>query len=200
MNFRLNDNICNNMYQSIKGYAQQLYYLAEEGIQQAYKDGAQYWYVDGSFPEEYPDQWTKERIDSLVKKINEYNITPLFHGNFKAPLSSDITHVREVGIKTVIAEIDLAAELSAPLILHGGVIVEPRLVIKAKKIALDNYIRSLDVIVSYAERKNVQILLENLSNYKNHRPFHYIFTTPEEYKYVFDRIDDNVYFFRSEER
>ena len=40
------------------------------------------------------------------------------------------------------------------------------------------------------------ILLENLSNYKNYRPFHYIFTTAEEYKYVFDRISaGHVHFF-----
>lgn len=180
----------------ITAYAQQHYFLAEQGIMQAKKDEANYWYIDGSLPEEYPENWSDQRITSLVKQIHTYDIKPIFHGNFKLPLSSDVFEVREIAVKKVLAEVDLSAELSAPLIIHGGAIVEPRLVIKAKKEALDNYLNSLDIIVSYAEKKGVTILLENLSNYKNYRPFHYIFTTAEEYKYVFDRIGANhVHFF-----
>lgn len=52
-------------------YAQQLYLLAEAGIHQAKKDNAQYWYVDGSFPEEYPNLWSDKRIASLNKLIHE---------------------------------------------------------------------------------------------------------------------------------
>lgn len=123
-------------------------------------------------------------------------VKPIFHGNFKAPLATDIEEVRKKSVENVYMEIDLAAELDAPLIIHGGAIVEPRLVIKAKKDALDHYVRSLEAIVNYAQQKNVVILLENLSNYKNYRPFHYIFTTPDEYRYVFERIgDDHVKFF-----
>lgn len=178
------------------GYAQQLYLLAEEGIHQAKKDNAQYWYVDGSFPEEYPNLWTEERIAGLNKLIDTLAVKPIFHGNFKAPLASDIEEVRKKSVDNVYAEIDLAANLKAPLIIHGGAIVEPRLVIKAKKNALDHYVRSLEAIVTYAQQKNVLILLENLSNYKNYRPFHYIFTLLEEYRYVFERIqDEHVKFF-----
>ena len=180
----------------ITAYAQQHYFLAEQGIVQAKQDGANYWYIDISLPDEYPENWSTHRIISLLQQINAYDIKPILHGNFKLPLAADVLEVRESAVKKTLAEIDLSAELSAPLILHGGAIVEPRLVIKAKKEALDNYLRSLDTIVSYADKKGVPILLENLSNYKNYRPFHYIFTTPEEYKYVFDRIgDEHVHFF-----
>jgi len=137
----------------ITAYAQQHYFLAEQGIAQAKKDGANYWYIDGSLPEEYPENWSNQRITSLVQQIQTYDIKPVFHGNFKLPLSSDVLEVREMAVKKVLSEIDLSAELSAPLIIHGGAIVEPRLVIKAKKEALDNYLRSLDIIVSYAEKK-----------------------------------------------
>lgn len=184
------------MNQFATAYAQQLYLFAEEGIQQAKKDGADYWYIDGSFPEEYPQLWSDQRIHELNELIHELQVKPIFHGNFKAPLASDVEAIRQVAVENVFAEIDLAAKLSAPLIIHGGAIVEPRLVIKAKKEALDAYLRSLELIVNYAKKKNVMILLENLSNYLNYRPFHYIFTTPDEYRYVFDRIkDDNVKFF-----
>ncbi len=172
----------------ISAFAQQHYHLAEPGIIQAKTDKADFWYIDGSLTEEYPSNWSVLRISSLVQQINAYNIKPIFHGNFKLPLSSDILSIREMAIKEVLAEIDLAKELSACIIVHGGAIVEPRLVIKAKKKALDSYIKSLEIIVSYAEKKRVTVLLENLSNYKNYRPFHYIFTTPDEYRYVFERI------------
>jgi len=177
-------------------YAQQLYLLAEEGAVQAHKDNAQYWYVDGSFPEEYLENWSDERIANLNKLINDLQVKPIFHGNFKAPLASDVEGVRKSSVENVFVEIDLAAKISAPLIIHGGAIVEPRLVIKAKKDALDHYLKSLEEIVAYAKQKNVTILLENLSNYLNYRPFHYIFTTPNEYRYVFEKItDDHVKFF-----
>lgn len=181
---------------SITGYAQQQYFLAEQGLLQARNDGANYWYIDGSFPEEYPGNWSDERIKLLNQQVLLYNIKPIFHGNFKLPLASDVSEVREAAVRKVLSEVDLSSELDAPLIIHGGAIVEPRLVIKAKKEALDNYLRSLENIVSYAEKKKVTILLENLSNYKNYRPFHYIFTTADEYRYVFDRIGaENVHFF-----
>lgn len=173
----------------IQAYAQQHYLLAEQGLLQAKEDGANYWYIDGSLPEEYPDQWSDARIAALIQQIAEHNIKPIFHGNFKLPLSADVETVRQEAVKQVLAECNLAARLGAPLIIHGGAIVEPRLVIKAKKQALDNYLRSLNVIADYAERQNITILLENLSNYKHYRPFHYIFTTPEEYQYILERID-----------
>ncbi|HSW68539.1 MAG TPA: sugar phosphate isomerase/epimerase family protein [Gammaproteobacteria bacterium] len=180
----------------ITAYAQQHYYWAERGIIQASEDGANYWYIDGSLPGEYPEKWSIQRIASLNKMIRQYNVKPIFHGNFKLPLAADVLQVRERAVRSVFDEVDLCSELSAPLILHGGVIVEPRLVIKAKKDALDNYLRSIEFIVEYAREKNVTVLLENLSNYKNYRPFHYIFTTPEEYKYVLDRIgDEHVHLF-----
>ena len=184
------------MTEFVTAYAQQLYLLAEEGAVQAKKDGATYWYIDGSFPEEYPEHWPDERITALNKLTQELAVKPIFHGNFKVSLASDVEQVRQAAVAHVLKEVDLAAKLSAPLIIHGGAIVEPRLVIKAKKDALDQYVRSLETIVAYAKQKNVTILLENLSNYKNYRPFHYIFTTPDEYRYVFERIgDEHVKFF-----
>ncbi len=183
------------MYQTITGYAQQLYLFAEAGLEQAKLDGSHYWYIDGSLLEEYPKHWPEKRLETLCKRMEEYKIKALFHGNFKVPLSSDIQEVRESAIRYVFSEIDICSILKAPIILHGGAIVEPRLVLKAKRLSIDHYLRSLEVIAKYAEQKKVTILLENLSNYKHYRPFHYIFTTPEEYQYIFDRLDENVRFF-----
>jgi L-ribulose-5-phosphate 3-epimerase len=180
----------------VTGYAEQFYLIAEEGLIQACKDQADYWYIDGSLPSEYPDQWDAARIKTLKQQIDQSTAKPIFHGNFKLPLSSDVEEVRRISVKKVYEEIDLSAALSATLIIHGGSIVEPRLVTKAKQTGLENYLKSIDEIASYALSKGVVVLLENLSNYLNYRPFHYIFTTPAEYEYVFSQIEyENVFFF-----
>ena len=145
----------------VSGYAEQYYLTTEEGLDQAILDKADYWYIDGSLPSEYPLNWISQRIDALNAKIEQFNVKPVFHGNFKLPLSSDVESVREISVQNVYREIDLSAELSAPLIVHGGAIVEPRLVIKAKKDGLSAYLKSIDSILTYATKKKVTILCLN---------------------------------------
>lgn len=142
-----------------------------------------------------PD-WSSERIENLNNLIKKYNVQPIFHGNFKAPLGSDVDYLREAAVTYVKQEIDIAAKIGAPLVIHGGGIVEPKKIVLAKQKALDNYILSIKELAEYAAEKSVDIYLENLSNYKHYRPFHYVFTHMEEYDYVFNKIDHkNVYFF-----
>lgn len=180
----------------VTAYAQQQYLLAEEGIEQARIDQANMWYIDASLVEEYPKNWSSNRIDTLLKNIDNYKIKPLLHGNFKLPLASDVSEVRQAAIEIACQEVELASRLDAPLIIHGGAIVEPRMVRAAKRKALDDYLRSLDVIINKAAKKGVLILLENLSNYMNYRPFHYIFTTPDEFRYTLERVKcENVKLF-----
>ncbi len=91
-------------------------------------------------------------------------------------------------------EIDLASNFAAPVIIHGSVIVEPRLIIKSKQKAIENFLHSVNQITGYAKKKNVEIYIENLSNYVNYRPFHYIFTTADEFRYIFDNVKDAKFF------
>lgn len=173
----------------VKGYALQTYSSAEEGIKIAAQNDYQYWYIDGSLEGEMPNYWNAERVDEMLQSIDTLSVKPIYHGNFKVPLASDMEELRAVAVAYTKKEIDLAAELTAPLIIHGGGIVEPRLVQKAKKQGLENYLRSIDELQTYARKKNVEIFLENLSNYKKYRPFHYIFTHAEEFDYVLARTD-----------
>jgi L-ribulose-5-phosphate 3-epimerase len=171
-------------------YAQQQYLSAEEGILCAKNENCDYWYIDGSIDSEIPEHWTKKRIDGLLKLIEAYSVKPIFHGNFKSPLASDVDEVRKASIAYTKKEIDLASWLNAPLILHGGVVVEPRLVRKVKKIALENYLCSVSELLEYAQKREVPLYLENLCNYKNYKPFHYIFTHMEEIEYILTRLAD----------
>ena len=177
------------------GFASQNYLLAEEGILYAYQNNSNYWYIDISLLEEHPDKWTTDRISGLLNLIAQYQVFPIVHGNFKVPLASDVELLREASVEYVKKEIDFAKKLNAPLIIHGSVIVEPRLVKKTKKIALDQFIVSLETLLSYAKKQGVTLYLENLSNYTRYLPFHYIFTTPEEVLRVIERIPEIKLFF-----
>lgn len=172
----------------VQGTVLNAYLHAEEGLKHAQAHGCSHWYVDGSLDSEMPSTWTEVRIDALNRMIQETGVRPVFHGNYRAPLSTDIEVVRTAAVASVLQEIDVCAKLHAPLILHGGAIVEPRLVESAKVRALDKFVESLLEIERYARSKQVELWLENLSNYTKYRPFHYIFTKLNEFKYVFDRI------------
>lgn len=170
-------------------FSLQNYVIAEKGFNLAQDNNYQSWYIDCSLNSDTPSQWNKKRISQLRKLIKSARMKPLIHGNFKIPLASDIDELRLSAVKYTKKEIKLAAALEAPLILHGGAIVEPRLIIKAKRKALNNYLQSLITLKVYADKLNVPLYLENLSNYKYYRPFHYIFTHDEEFQYILDRID-----------
>lgn len=183
-------NISNPRPPFVLGYALQEYFSAEEGILAAKKANYSHWYIDGSLESDVPNQWNSHRIDALLHQMEQYHITPLFHGNFKAPLASDVQELRQAAIAYTKKEIDLASVLQAPIILHGGAIVEPRLVNKLKREALENYLDTLYILSEYAYKRNVRIYLENLSNYKHYKPFHYIFTHIEEFDYILPRIPE----------
>lgn len=178
----------------VSAYAQQQYLSAEEGIVSAKKEQCDYWYIDGSLDSEMPNNWTKKRVDNLRTLIECYDVKPIFHGNFKSPLSSDVEEIRQAAVAYTKKEIDLAYWLNAPLILHGGAVVEPRLIRKVKQIALENYLLSVSELFEYAHKKEVDLYLENLCNYKYYKPFHYIFTHLEEIEYILTKIS-GVYLF-----
>ena len=178
----------------VTSYALQEYHSAEDGIAAAKNALYTHWYIDGSLEENLPDKWDNKRIASLQEKIKKFNIKPIFHGNFKVPLASDVPLLRQSAIEYVKKEIDLAACFNAPIIIHGGAIVEPRLITRAKKTALENYLNSILILVEYSQNKNIEVYLENLSNYKDYKPFHYIFTHLDEFEYILDRVHSVKFF------
>jgi len=186
-----------NLLPFMTGLAHQKYQKAEDGIKDAFYSGCSHWYIDGSLHTDMVINWSDERIENMRQMIEKYLCKPIFHGNFKAPLASDVTTFSTAAIAYVKQEIDLCARLNCPLIIHGGAIVEPRAVLLAKRLGLKNFLQALEELSVYADSKQVDIYLENLSNYKYYRPFHYLFTNFDEYVYIFDNIScmNNVFFF-----
>lgn len=174
--------------------ALQEYKSSENSVESAFKHDFSHAYFDLSLRTERLANWTDGRIQNIKDLLLEYNIKPIFHGNFKAPLASDLGAMREAAVSYVKREIDLASKFSAPLIVHGGTIVEPRKVEDAKNLAIKRFLLSIKELKEYASQKNVELWVENLSNYTKNHPFYYIFTTPGEFRYIFSEIPSLKFF------
>lgn len=169
--------------------ALQDYLAAEVGLQTAMTQGYSHWYIDGSLEGEGPADFTVERIAALNEIIAATGVKPVFHGNFKAPLGSDVDALAASALDYVKKEVDVCASLGgAPLIVHGGGVVEPRLVKKARERGLNRLITNLRELVAYGKERGVEIWLENLCNYTRFHPFYYICTTEDEVERVLDSV------------
>jgi L-ribulose-5-phosphate 3-epimerase len=173
-----------------KNIAIQSYLPAEEGLIVAYDNGYTHWYIDLSLPCDALEQWSTKRVKCLADDMDIKNISPIIHGNFNAPLSSNIPILREAAVSYVKRELELAAQFSAPVIIHGGAIVEPRLVTAAKRSAIDNFVKSIKELYEYGTELGVRVWVENLSNYTNNHPFYYIFSTRSEFRYVLEKCPE----------
>jgi len=183
----------NSSINFVDGFALQSYLQAEEGLIYAANHKYDYWYVDGSIHSDFIDKWNDERIENLLAAIQTHNVKPIFHGNFKVPLSSDVEILRLCAIDYIKKEIDICEKFKCPLIIHGSAVIEPRKIVSVKKLALNNLINSLEILQEYAKLKNVELWLENLSNYPNYKPFHYIGTTIDEFSYILEKIKISLF-------
>lgn len=180
----------------ITAAAQQDYLKAEDGILKAAEQGYSHWYIDGSLPGERPGDWNYQRIRTLNEMIATVGVKPIYHGNFKAPLGSDVPELGRSALEYIKREVDLSAAIGgAPVIVHGGGIVEPRRVIEARRSGLSMLIKNVAELVEYARQQNVEIWLENLSNYTRFHPFYYVCVTEDEYAEVLDSVPGLKSFF-----
>jgi len=186
----VNEKVISNIPIFMTGAGIQQYHRAEEGVVFAAQEGYTHWYIDGAKYHDRASKWSKHRIMNLLDLIKTYNVTPIYHGSFKNPLASDVPELRRGASDYLRQEIDIAAELSAPLIVHAGGIVEPRNVKNAKKRGLDGFIESLNDVLGYAKSAGVTLWLENLCNYQKFHPFYYIMTNIDEYRYVLNELPD----------
>lgn len=176
--------------------AQQDYLDAESGLARALQQGYSHWYVDGSLHGERPEDFPPARLDALLERMQQTGMRPIYHGNFKSPLGSDVPALAAAALHYACREVDVCARLGgAPLIVHGGGVVEPRLVADVRQAGLDQLIANLRALVAYAAARGVEVWLENLSNYTRFHPFYYICTTPDEIATVLEQVPGLHLFF-----
>ena len=185
-----------------EGIATQEYLIAEEGALKAYEEGCSHWYVDLSLPSDHTHEWPPQRRAALLSLAERLQIRPILHGNFRAPVATELPEVR-AGVRAYLREeIRLAHDLGAPLIIHGGSIVDPRPTESARWSALNRFLALLEEIATEAGEYGVPVWLENLSHYPRFKPFAYVFTRYADFvtarqqlpnlKYIFDLGHANV--------
>ncbi|MFD5031986.1 TIM barrel protein [Streptomyces sp. NPDC058405] len=173
------------------GVAVQRYLSAEEGLTAARAEGCSHWYVDASLMSDMPHCWSAERRRSLAAAAADQGLSPILHGNFRAPLASEIPEVRAASLQYVRSEIELAARIEATsLVIHGGAFVEPRPTKAHRDAALERFFSVLSEVVREATEKGVDVWLENLSYYPKYRPFSYVFTRDMDFAAAMDAIPD----------
>ncbi|MFJ6135265.1 sugar phosphate isomerase/epimerase family protein [Kitasatospora sp. NPDC092286] len=166
----------------VAGVAVQRYLAAEDGLTAAHEEGCSHWYIDASLLSDMPHNWSESRARNLVAAAAEHGLAPLLHGNFRAPLASEIPEIQAASLQYLRREIDLAARLEATaLIVHGGAFVEPRPTKAQRDAALERFLSLLSVVVREAGERGVTVWLENLSYYPKYRPFSYVFTRESDF-------------------
>lgn len=164
------------------GVAAQRYLSAEQGLVDAHREGCSHWYIDASVAGDMPDDWDEHRRTELVAAAAELGLSPIIHGNFRAPLATEIPELQEATLAYLRREIDLAARLKATsLMIHGGAHVEPRPTKAHRDQAMERFLRLLAIVVKEAAARGVEIWLENLSYYPKYRPFSYVFTREADF-------------------
>jgi L-ribulose-5-phosphate 3-epimerase len=184
------------------GIAVQEYLTAEDGAIHAYEDGCSHWYVDMSLPSDHAHEWTPQRLRALRKTADTLGLTPIIHGNFRAPLATEIPEIKAGVVAYLTAELTLAGELGAPLIVHGGALVDPRPTESGRWSALQRFIVMMENTLPIANNLGVEVWVENLSHYPRLRPFTYVFTRYTDFvgvhehlpavKFIFDVGHANV--------
>ncbi|HET6355443.1 sugar phosphate isomerase/epimerase family protein [Streptomyces sp.] len=177
------------------GIATQEYLTAEEGAIRAHEEECTHWYVDMSLPSDHAHEWPRPRRRSLAKLADGLGVRPIVHGNFRAPLSTEIPEVA-VGILAYLeTELQLASDLGAPLIVHGGALVDPRPTESGRWSALQRFLRILEQALVVAEGLGVEVWVENLSHYPRFRPFTYVFTRYADFVTVRDYLPETAFIF-----
>ncbi|GAA4627237.1 hypothetical protein GCM10023196_038630 [Actinoallomurus vinaceus] len=177
------------------GIAAQEYLSAEEGAARAHEHGCTHWYIDFSLEADQPCTWSPERVQGLRALTSRLGVSPILHGNFRAPLATEIPEVREGTLRYLSTELHLAERLGCPLVIHGGCVVDPRPTRSARRAALARFLSAVELILEEADRRGVEIWVENLSHYPRHRPFSYVFTGHDDFAEAKRRIPELTFVF-----
>lgn len=173
----------------VTGVGVQRYLPAEDGLADAYEQGCSHWYIDASLLSEMPSAWDQRRRAALAHSAAGLGLSPVIHGNFRAPLATEIPQLQEGTLAYIREEIKLAADVNAAaLIIHGGAYVEPRPTKSNRALAFQRFLALLSSVVREANDQGVEIWLENLSYYPKYRPFTYIFTRDSDFAEVLDEL------------
>jgi sugar phosphate isomerase/epimerase len=151
--------------------------LAE--IMKAYELDFEYVEVGIEGPEGHP-LMIKKKKDNILNLLQKFSHKPIAHTPYWIDLCSDYEHVRHAWVLEAKREIRIARMIEIDLLnfhanLNGMFYGEKR------KVLLDNMIKSLREIVSYAQKYQIRVMLENVPRSNG---IHNI----DEFKYIIDNV------------
>lgn len=177
-----------------KGFAVQKALPVFESMALATEQNATHFYVEGSSKEDNASMWNEAKLAAVREHMRANALSAIYHGNYRNPLANEIPEIRRAAVRYIKQEVDIAAELNAPLIVHGSCIFTHKNVLPLLKKANEDFADGINEIASYAAEKGVEVWLENLEYYRNKHPFHTVFSKNDDYRSVFARIDRSVRF------
>jgi sugar phosphate isomerase/epimerase len=131
-------------------------------------------------PEGNPNIINKKKYE-IIKLLEKFKQKPIGHTAHWIDLASDYEYIRHAWISEAIREIRIAKKIGIDLInFHAN--VNGMFYGERRKMVLDNLIKSLREIISYAKKSKARVMLENtpLSN-----GIHDI----DEFKYVIENVN-----------
>lgn len=176
----------------ITGFAAQRSLPYAESIQFAIENGCKVFYVECASRVDSVTSFCDDKVSKLIALAASKGVSPIVHGNYRNPLSSELDLVREAAVKYAMLEIDLAQKLNAPLIVHGSGLFTHNMINEYKAGALKAYKSSVIALAEYAQHKGVEIWVENLEYYSDKHPFYTVYSKLKEYEELLDGSPDNV--------
>ena len=161
------------------GICLQGYLSAEAQIEAALRSGCSHFYVDASSPSDALATWSAARVRALMRRASETGVHPVVHGDFNNPLSAAVEVARRDAVIRTLAEVDLARQLGAPLVIHPSNDGPRRG--RDRSVELDRLLRSLAEIEVEAGRCSVPIWLENVTYHEA------VFSCVDEFELVLAR-------------
>jgi sugar phosphate isomerase/epimerase len=160
---------------------------AEESICLAASKGCSHTYIDLNFVTDHVPAWNYTRMGGCRELAHRLGVSMVVHGNLHNALACEEDKWRKKAIEYTVTEIQLAAELSAPLILHASSYFPDRKEPVNRSAARSNFIRSLQEIGAIAVNMGVSIWIENLPKLPNH-PRESVFCGKDDYETVFTAV------------
>jgi sugar phosphate isomerase/epimerase len=174
----------------LRGVAIQPSLPLRQAVAEARDNQCTHVYVEGSYSADGAIAWTEEHFAEATQVLGESGIKPIFHGNYKNPLSQGLEELRRAAVAYTKREVEIAKRLDAPLIVHGSAIFSHGDPAKVRREAVESFTQSVGEVTEYATELGVQIWLENLEYYRDRHPFHTVFSNRDDYAYVLENVPD----------
>lgn len=165
-----------------------------QGMEEATRLGFSAFYVDVATEADAVETFDNGKCNRLIELCKLAHLRPIVHGTFRSPIAHDLARVRRGAIEHVLTELELAARIKAPLIVHGCYMISNSGVRNAKEHALQTFLESLSVIAEQAARLGVTIWIENLEKYPAGSSVFSTISSVKEYAEIFKRMPAHVKF------